>query len=89
LEWDFTVEELIVPDYCPVLGIPLFFTEGKNTDNTPTMDRVDNTKGYTRDNIEIISYRANRIKNNASLDELVSIVMYVAEHQTHKPGGFQ
>lgn len=86
LEWEFELAEMIVPDFCPVLNLPMFFTIGKVTDNTPTIDRVDNTKGYTRDNIDIICYRANRIKNCASLDELVAITMYVAEHQTSLAG---
>lgn len=89
LEWDLELCEVMVPDVCPVLGIPLFFTVGRTTDNTPTLDRVDNTKGYTRDNVVVISYRANRIKNDSTLDELVAVTVYVAEHLTPKSVDFR
>lgn len=44
---NFTIElsDIIIPKICPVLDIPLFITPGKRTDNSPSLDRADNTKG--------------------------------------------
>jgi hypothetical protein len=39
-------------------------------DRSPSLDRVDNSKGYTKDNVWVISQLANKMKNNASLDQL-------------------
>jgi|19_taG_2_1085344.scaffolds.fasta_scaffold03373_4 hypothetical protein len=39
----------------------------------PSIDRIDSTKPHTLDNIQIISWRANNIKMNATLEELVMI----------------
>lgn len=75
-----TVEDIKVPETCPVLGIPIFLTPGKRTDNTPSVDRVDNSKGYTKENVVIISWRANQIKRDASLQELKKLVEYLERH---------
>ena len=52
--------------------IPIEIHVGKGlTDNNPSIDRIDPTKGYVSGNIHIISWRANRLKNNGSLDDLI------------------
>lgn len=63
--------DLIIPDYCPLLGIKLEYTSGKtNNPNTPSLDKIDPTKGYVKGNVRIISYKANTMKNNATREEL-------------------
>ncbi|MFA6198972.1 MAG: hypothetical protein WC679_01035 [Bacteroidales bacterium] len=62
--------ELSFPITCPILNIPLRFNRGKLEDNSYSIDRVDNSLGYEIDNIIVISYKANRLKNNASNQEL-------------------
>ena len=71
LECDLTESDLTIPDVCPILGIPLDQTVGPRTNNYPTVDRLDNSKGYTKDNISIISWRANNLKGTATLEELI------------------
>ncbi|SRR5712691_10880699 len=70
LDFNLMIEDVVVPTLCPVLGIPLLVTSGRPTDNSPSLDRIDNSKGYIKDNVLVVSYRANTIKSNASLDEL-------------------
>jgi hypothetical protein len=66
--------DINVPSHCPLLGIPLFRSEGKGAcDNSPSLDRIDSSKGYTPDNIWVISNKANSIKSNATLEELEAI----------------
>lgn len=66
---------LKLPDTCPVLGIPLDYTSGKGTrcDNSPSLDRINSLDGYTLGNVIVISWRANRIKNNGSPEEHLKI----------------
>jgi hypothetical protein len=45
-------------------------------DKKPTLDRINNDEGYIRGNVAIISFRANRIKSDASADELQAIANY-------------
>lgn len=59
-----------VPSHCPVLGIPLFRTPGQITDNSPSLDRIDSTKGYVEGNVVVVSQRANRLKSDATISEL-------------------
>ncbi len=41
---------------------------------SPSLDRIDSTKGYTKGNIWVISNRANTLKNDATLSELKLLV---------------
>jgi len=75
--FDITLEDLEFPDVCPVLGIPLIARAGKFHDNSPSIDRIVPEKGYVKGNVQIMSYRANRIKCHASLDELRRIVAFM------------
>lgn len=60
-------EDIIIPTHCPYLGIKL----GSGDRWTkPSLDRIDPTKGYVKDNVEVISLKANTMKNNASASEL-------------------
>lgn len=62
---------LTLPECCPVLGIPLDYSFGKGTrgDNSPSIDQKIPGAGYTIDNIVVISWRANRIKNDGTPEE--------------------
>lgn len=68
---DLVEGDIIIPDRCPLLGI-VIVNNGRmnNRDSSPSLDRFDPLLGYTKDNVWVISYRANRIKNNATPDEL-------------------
>ena len=75
-----TVESLTWPEFCPVLGIKLdYFRKGrgKQTDYSPSFDRIDPNQGYTPENTRIISNRANRIKNDGTAEEHRKIAAYM------------
>ncbi len=84
LEFSISIEDIpTVPTHCPVLGIPLFKrNDGKKgpCDNSPTLDRVDPTRGYSKDNLVVISYKANRWKSNMNRQDLQKIIDYMDEH---------
>lgn len=71
---DLQLQDIEVPTHCPVLGIPLHGTSARY--DVPSLDRLDNTKGYTKDNVNVISYRANSLKSDATLEELEAIVKW-------------
>lgn len=68
LVFTITVEDINIPEYCPILGIKIEVNGEKI--NSPSLDRIDSKKGYVKDNIQIISWRANWLKGNASLEEI-------------------
>lgn len=68
------------PEYCPALGIKLDYFrkgQGKQTDYSPSFDRLNPDEGYTPENTRVISNRANRIKNNATAAQLRAIADYI------------
>jgi hypothetical protein len=68
-------EDIIIPEYCPVLGIKIIV--GSSSDNSPTVDRLIPSLGYTKENIRVISKRANTIKNSATKDEIYKIYKWM------------
>jgi len=76
--FDLDLRDVVIPDKCPVLGIPLTSsTSGKAVASSPSLDRMIPEKGYVRGNVFVISYRANVLKNDATLDEIKAIVTYL------------
>jgi hypothetical protein len=65
---------------CPVLGIDLQFnSNGRSGDrsNSPSIDRVNPIGGYTKDNVRIISWKANGAKRDSTIEILESIIKYM------------
>lgn len=63
-------EHIKIPKKCPVLGIPIFRGKGKAIDNSPNIDRIIPERGYVANNVRVISAKANRIKSNATAEEI-------------------
>lgn len=76
LEFDIELEDIPkIPKYCPILGIEIKpNTTNSPLDSSPSLDRIDNLKGYVKGNVRIISNRANRIKADATVEELKKIL---------------
>lgn len=78
-EFSLKVEDIVIPDVCPVLGITINVNSGRSGAyaNSPSLDRIDNSRGYTPDNIQVISQRANAMKHSASNTELHKFAEWV------------
>lgn len=59
---------------CPLLGIELKSCKGYAQDSSPSLDRIIPNLGYIEENLIIISFRANTIKNNLTLNEMELIL---------------
>lgn len=70
LEFNLTIEDIIIPEYCPLIEIPLYPGIKGDYHNSPSIDRIDNSKGYVKNNIRVISTLANSMKNAASIEQL-------------------
>ena len=73
LPFNLDLEDIVIPSTCPLLGIPIEKGIGTYADNSPTLDRIFPHLGYTKGNVWVVSMRANRIKQDASLEELFII----------------
>lgn len=79
LAFDLTLEDITLPEVCPVLGIQIVFGRGQVQPGSPTVDRVVPERGYVRGNICVISHRANQIKSNGTIAEHEAVLRYMRE----------
>lgn len=78
LEFSISVNDFEIPDICPITNQKLSKAIGKRNANSPSLDRIDNSKGYIPGNVACISWRANRLKWNGSLEEFKNLVTYMS-----------
>ena len=77
------------PKKCPILNIVLKVgklkdSNGGGTDNSPSLDRIDNNKGYVKGNLQIISRKANQMKSNANFEEIEMLYKYMKKIKEKK-----
>lgn len=78
LDFNITADDFEIPEVCPILGIDLFKSDGVGANpNSPSLDRLIPSKGYTKGNVWVISKLANYMKNSASFDELTMFAIWV------------
>lgn len=67
-------------DSCPVCR-KKFNLGGRDPErgvkDSPTLDRIDNKRGYELDNVAVICYDCNSRKSDASITDVVAIVEYM------------
>lgn len=77
-EFDITIDDLTIPDVCPYLGIKIDMSLGNGRlPGGPSIDRIDNDKGYIKGNVQIISSKANTMKADASKEQLITFAKNV------------
>jgi hypothetical protein len=66
------------PKVCPVFGVELDWKVKVNggQNNSPSLDRIDSTKGYVKGNVMIMSKLANSMKQNATTEQLNQFSRY-------------
>lgn len=81
LPFSIEYEDIVVPDRCPVLGIKIRKSnDGFVKPSSPTLDKLNPLKGYTKNNIVVMSHRANTIKSDGRLSEFESILKYMQKN---------
>jgi hypothetical protein len=80
IDWKWMVKTFRSTTHCPVSGIE-FDWKASNRDlsNCPSLDRFDNSRGYTKDNVNVISLKANSRKNDTSLEKLKMLASWVVD----------
>jgi hypothetical protein len=80
LEFNLTVNDITpLPDICPVFGTPLRSGDGTQDPWAYSLDRIDNSKGYVRGNVAVMSYKANRLKNDGSAADHEKIAAWMRQ----------
>lgn len=70
LEFNINLEDIYLPEICPILNIPICANNEKAKYNSYSLDRIDSSKGYIKGNVAVISRMANTMKNDATREEL-------------------
>jgi hypothetical protein len=79
LDFNIDYTDIIIPEFCPILNEKLSQVK-QSRDNqalSPSLDRIDNSKGYIKGNVRVISYTANIWKKTASIDHAENLVLYM------------
>jgi hypothetical protein len=82
VEFSLNEEDINIPECCPVLGIVLDKTRrgerrGFPNPACPTIDRLDPSKGYVRENITVVSWRANALKKDGTVEEFEKLLEWM------------
>ena len=72
IECTIIAEDIKLIRVCPLLKITLEYGNSKATNNSASIDRIDNTKGYEKGNIQVVSMLANTMKGCASPEQLIT-----------------
>lgn len=85
-DFSITENDFDIPITCPILGVRLgrVFSSKEERGITPSLDRIDNSKGYIPGNIAVISYDANRYKSNLSLEQIQNLYNYTRKNNCQK-----
>lgn len=86
LDFDLELED-ILGTTCPVFGVELKRGSRKGpSDFAPSVDRIDNSKGYVKGNVQVLSNLANKMKMNATPEQLIQFAEWVFKTYKHKEG---
>jgi len=82
LDFNLTVKDIVIPKHCPILGIELVCKSGTSggQKNSPALDRINSKRGYTKDNVQVISHLANMMKSHATEEELITFANWIIKN---------
>jgi len=72
-----TLDDIVIPEVCPVLGIPLVYGTRHVGPDSATLDKIYPALGYVPGNVQVLSQRANQMKSDASPAELLRFAAWV------------
>lgn len=79
LEFELTLKDLVKLKNvtCPILGCKLLYCPGIDQKRSASLDRIDSSKGYTKENVRIISSEGNWLKNRNDLQSITNTLKYL------------
>lgn len=77
LEFNIQESDIIIPEVCPILQTPLVLNNATLRGNSPTLDRIDSSKGYLPGNVRVISHKANSCKSDMSIESVARMLSYM------------
>jgi hypothetical protein len=88
LEFNLTIEDIVIPEYCPIFGTRIVLKRDTNHTNKsqknydgPSIDRLETNRGYVKGNIVICSWRANMFKGCMTFEQVEAWYLYLKNHR--------
>jgi hypothetical protein len=69
-----------LPTHCPVFGFALTLGDGHQNPYAYSLDRIDNKRGYVPGNVVVMSYLANRLKNDGTAAQHARLAEWMRAH---------
>lgn len=79
LEFSIQAKDIKIPKKCPILDLELKMNKLKPKANSPSLDRIDNNKGYIKGNVKVISRHANFLKSNMTKKQIKKLYEYMCK----------
>lgn len=76
IKFDLTLDDIVLPEKCPVFDKPFVYGD---PNWTYSIDRNNPELGYIKENVSIISNRANMIKSVATIDEIEKVKNWMSK----------
>lgn len=78
IEFNLTLADLIKikNNICPILGCEILYKSGVDYRRSASLDRIDPNKGYVPDNVKIVSFEGNALKNKNDIDSMIGVMQY-------------
>jgi hypothetical protein len=84
IPFDICLEDIDIPTHCPVLGIEISTENSELLDNSPSLDKFYPAAGYVRGNVQVISWKANRLKSNGTPEEWLRVAEWCQREDVKK-----
>lgn len=68
------LSDIVIPEICPLLNIPLVHGKIRMNFNSPQLDRIIPDIGYVKGNVQVLSMKANMAKSRLTLSEMKLLV---------------
>lgn len=72
IPFNLELKDIIVPEKCPLLECNFVSGRKYAYPYTQSIDRIDNSKGYIKGNVQVLSFKANSMKNSSTQEELIT-----------------
>lgn len=82
LPFSIALGDVVIPDRCPIFGFELRVADGKPDNQSPELDRIRPELGYVSGNVIVISRLANRIKTDATPEQLLAVANFYLKLST-------
>lgn len=80
-DFSITIEDIVIPERCPVFGMTLLpVGHAEREGASPTVDRIDSSRGYVPGNVAVISHAANSLKRDGTAEQHEAIARYMRAH---------